>query len=108
MKKNAKDRKKEKTFCDCITTTTTTSATTTTTTTTTITRTISKPCEAFPTRANMRDYKYARNQLQKAKKVKKFVATLDKKREKAATLFQDAVSFFKDCPAASSFYPELR
>ena len=105
MKKNAKDRKKENKFCDCnVPTTTSASATTTTTTTTTI----SISCEAFPTRANMRDYKYARNQLQKAKRVKKFFATLDKKREKAATLFQDAVSFFKDCPAASSFYPELR
>ena len=58
----------------------------------------------------MRDFRYAKNQIQKVERSKKGIASLDKLFAKAATAFQDAATFFKDCsdPRALPVYEGLR
>ena len=67
-------------------------------------------CNAFFTSPNVRDFRYAKNQIQKVERSKKGIASLDKLFAKAATAFQDAATFFKDCsdPRALPVYEGLR
>ena len=65
-------------------------------------------CAAFFTPSNIKDYKYARNLIQKAKRIKSSYSQLDKKHEKATTVFANATAFFKKCPPGSDIYDKLR
>ena len=58
----------------------------------------------------MRDFRYARNQIQKAKRAKKRVEKLEKLMGKAATAFLAGAAFYKNCPgsAAKALYDSLR
>jgi len=58
-------------------------------------------CTTFYNKDNttaVRDFRYARNQIQKAKRAKKRVEKLDKLMEKAATAFLAGAAFYKNCP----------
>jgi len=59
--------------------------------------------------AAVRDFRYARNQIQKVKRAKKRVEKLDKLTEKAATAFLAGAAFFKSCsdPRAPAIYDAL-
>jgi len=59
--------------------------------------------------AAVRDFRYARNQIQKAKRAKNMVEKLDKLTEKAATAFLAGAAFFKSCsdPRAPAIYDGL-
>jgi len=59
--------------------------------------------------AAVRDFRYARNQIQKTKRAKKMVEKLDKLTEKAATAFLAGAAFFKSCsdPRAPAIYDAL-
>ena len=67
-------------------------------------------CDAFFDSPSVRDFRYARNQIQKAERSQKGIASLDKLFGKAATAFHDAATFFKDCsdPRALPLYEGLR
>ena len=65
-------------------------------------------CDAFTTIDTMKDYKYVRNQVQKAKRVQSTISQLERKTAKASTVFQNATAFFKKCPEGSNIYDELR
>ena len=67
-------------------------------------------CDAFFDSPSVRDFRYAKNQIQKVERSKKGIASLDKLFAKAATAFQDAATFFKDCsdPRALPVYEGLR
>ena len=69
---------------------------------------VSSGCEAFFTPSNFKDYKYARNLIQKAKRIKSSYSQLDKKHGKATTVFANATAFFKECPPGSDIYDKLR
>ena len=58
----------------------------------------------------MRDLRYAKNQVQKARRAKKRIEKLDKLMSKAATAFLDGAAFYKDCsdPRAQALYEGLR
>ena len=58
----------------------------------------------------VRDFRYARNQIQKAKRAKKRVEKLNRLTEKAATAFLAGAAFYKDCsdPRAPALYDGLR
>jgi len=58
----------------------------------------------------VRDFRYARNQIQKAKRVKNSIKKLEKLTAKAAEAFLDGAAFFKDCidPRAPIVYEGLR
>ena len=58
----------------------------------------------------VRDFRYARNQIQKAKRAKKRIEKLDKLFQKAATAFQAGATFYRDCsdPRAVPVYEGLR
>ena len=59
---------------------------------------------------NVRDFRYARNQIQKARRAKNRIAKLDKLTEKAATAFLNGATFYKKCsdPGAKAVYEGLR
>ena len=65
-------------------------------------------CAAFFTPSNIKDYKYARNLIQKAKRIKSSYSQLEKKHEKATTVFENATVFFKKCPSGLEIYEKLR
>ena len=67
-------------------------------------------CDAFFDSPSVRDFRYARNQIQKAERSQNGIASLDKLFGKAATAFHDAATFFKDCsdPRALPLYEDLR
>ena len=67
-------------------------------------------CSSFfdPSSGFIRDYRYAKNQLQKAERVKKLYKELEKKSIRSTTFFDDGSSFFKDCSSAASIYSTLR
>jgi len=69
-------------------------------------------CSMFYNEANttaVRDFRYARNQIQKVKRAKKRIDKLDKLTEKAATAFLAGAAFFKSCsdPRAPAIYDVL-
>merc|ERR1711988_1788780 len=64
-------------------------------------------CINFFTATNARDLRYAQNQQRKEKRIERFIARLDKKRDKSATAFSEAAEFFRDCPAASPIFNVL-
>lgn len=69
-------------------------------------------CAEFYNKDNttaVRDFRYARNQIQKAKRAQKRVGKLDKLTEKAATAFLAGAAFFKSCsdPRAPAIYEGL-
>jgi len=62
-------------------------------------------CTTFYNKDNttaVRDFRYARNQIQKAKRAKKRVEKLDKLMEKAATAFLAGAAFYKNCPGTEA------
>ena len=70
-------------------------------------------CAAFYDKNNttaVRDFRYARNQVQKAKRAKKRIEKLEKLMGKAATAFLDGAALYKDCsdPRARALYEGLR
>ena len=65
-------------------------------------------CDAFTTIDTMKDYKYVRNQVQKAKRVQSTISQLERKTAKASTVFQNATAFFKKCPEGMDLYEQLR
>jgi len=69
-------------------------------------------CAMFYDQANttaVRDFRYARNQIQKAKRAKKRIDKLDKLTEKAASAFLAGAAFYKSCsdPRAPALYDAL-
>jgi len=66
-------------------------------------------CLAFYTPASIRDFRYARNQIQKAKRIKNSIAKLEKLTAKAAEAFLAGAAFYKDCsaPEAPGVYEGL-
>ena len=65
-------------------------------------------CAAFFTPSNIKDYKYARNVIQKAKRIKSSYSQLEKKHGKATTVFANATAFFEKCPPGLGIYDKLR
>ena len=65
-------------------------------------------CAAFFTPSNIKDYKYARNVIQKAKRIKSSYSQLEKKHGKATTVFANATAFFEKCPSGLGIYDKLR
>ena len=70
-------------------------------------------CTTFYNKDNttaVRDFRYARNQIQKAKRAKKRVEKLEKLMGKAATAFLAGAAFFKNCndTKAKALYDSLR
>jgi len=66
-------------------------------------------CPDFLNGPDVRDFRYCKNMVQKAKRVEKIFKQTSKKTEKAATAFQAGTDFFKSCGAAgSAIYNELR
>ena len=65
-------------------------------------------CAAFFTPSNIKDYKYARNLIQKAKRIKSSYSQLDRKHGKATTVFANGTAFFKKCPPGLDIYGKLR
>jgi len=67
-------------------------------------------CTSFFTASKIRDYKYARNNIQKAKRINSTYYQLKKKQEKATTVFVNGTAFFKKCatPSGLEIYDELR
>ena len=70
-------------------------------------------CDAFYDKDNtaeVRDFRYARNQLQKAQRAKNRIKKLEKLTEKAADAFLAGAAFYKDCsdPRAAAVYQGLR
>lgn len=66
-------------------------------------------CTEFYKPASVRDFRYAKNQIQKVKRVKKTLAKLEKLKAKAAEAFLAGAAFFKDCsdPGAPAVYQGL-
>ena len=57
---------------------------------------------------NVRDYRFARNQKQKANRIKNFVNFLGNKVNNSKTFFDDASIYFKNCPENEEIYNVLR
>lgn len=77
-----------------------------------ITRQDEDTCSTFYDKDNttaVRDFRYARSQVQKAKRAKKRIEKLDKLMGKAATAFLDGAAFYKNCsdPRAKKLYEGL-
>ena len=70
-------------------------------------------CDAFYNKldtAAVRDFRYARNQIQKVRRAKKRIEKLDKLTLKAATAFLEGAAFYQACsdPGAPAVYEGLR
>ena len=79
-----------------------------TTTTTTPEQSTDSGCAAFFSPSNIKDYKYARNVIQKAKRISSSYSQLKKKQEKAEKVFINGTAFFKKCPEGKDIYEQLR
>ena len=78
-----------------------------------ISRQVTYTCATFYDKDNttaVRDFRYVRNQVQKARRAKKRVEKLDRLTLKAATAFLAGAAFYKDCsdPRALALYEGLR